>query len=82
MYSLYNAVYHMRVYGVTDDTQKRIDERQTQGDAANLIEALRESARETARPLSEMRAERERDLAKKTSKNKKPPESNKMQKAT
>lgn len=54
MYALYNSIYHTRVYGVTDDAQKRVELRRAQrgdhdGDGPTLIEELRESAQESAR---------------------------------
>lgn len=61
MYSLYNNIYHMRAFGVTDNSDQKAKSRA----AANvpLIQTLTDMAKESSRPFAEMQEEREKALA-------------------
>lgn len=61
MYYLYNSLYHMRVFSITDTSDQLVKSRTTTG--TDLIQALKAMAKESARPFKEMKEEREHDLA-------------------
>lgn len=61
MYSLHNNIYHTRAFGVTDSSDQ-LAKFLTRANS-ELIDTLKIMAKESARPFSEMLAERERDLA-------------------
>jgi hypothetical protein len=60
MYSLYNNIYHMRAFGVTDTSDQKAKSRA--GVDTQLIETLKEMAKEASRPFEEMLQERSKDL--------------------
>jgi hypothetical protein len=61
MYSLYNNIYHLRAFGVTDLADQKAKSKTEDG--TQLIQTLKSMASESSRPFSEMQEERERDLA-------------------
>ncbi|KAI6190269.1 N-acetylgalactosaminide beta-1,3-galactosyltransferase [Aphelenchoides bicaudatus] len=57
MYSLYNNIYHMRAFGVTDDSDQMAKQR-TSADT-QLLQTLKDMAKNSSRPFEEMIEERE-----------------------
>jgi hypothetical protein len=63
IYTLYNIIYRVRAFGVTDSSDQLA--KSVTNANSKLIDTLKIMANESARPFSEMLAERDRVLGKK-----------------
>ncbi|KAI6213199.1 N-acetylgalactosaminide beta-1,3-galactosyltransferase [Aphelenchoides besseyi] len=61
MYALYNQIYHIKAFGVSDDSD-RLAKAKTEG-GLQLIDTLTSLSRNNSRPFADMVAERDKDLA-------------------
>lgn len=61
MYTLFNLIYHMRAFGVSDSSDQLVKMRTKLN--SNLIDTLKAMSKESSRPFAEMQKERDHDLS-------------------